>query len=187
MPYTGYDPRNYDPNKRPEYDSIPVGDYRVRIAKADYHISKNSGKESIKIEFDVSGMKNHLWLYIGCQPEDQEQKVKLDQRLGELFDAFNMQPTMNLPAWVGKVGGVHVKHEDYNGEKSAKVAYILRRDKTDLLPPWQNPGDAPHPAFAGPDTTTFSVPFNNAQPQTQPQSYRNTSNPGGPYGDGIPF
>ena len=172
MPYTAYDPRNYDPNLRPSYEVIPVGDYRVRIRSADYHISKNSGKESIKIEFDVSGTKNRLWMYIGCQPETHEQKVRLDQRLGELFEAFHMQPTMNLVQWAGKVGGVHVKHEDYNGEKTAKIAYILRPDEQESLPAWQEPGSQP---FAQPDVTPMDVSDSSFG---TPTSYRQQQNPG---------
>ena len=182
--YTGYDPKNYDPNAKRDFELLPVGDYRVRIAKAEYYTSK-AGKESIKIEFDVSGTKSRLWLYIGCQPETMDQKIKLDQRLGEFFDAFAMQPEFrNLTVWNGHVGGVHVKHEDYNGEKSAKIAYVLRREKTDLLPPWTEPGQVPSRAFAGSDTTAFDATFNDSQPTSYRQQQNTSTGGDAPY---IPF
>ena len=173
MPYNDYDPKNYNPNLKFTRELIPVGDHRVRIRDCSYYISKNSGKESIKIEFDVSGTKSRLWLYIGCQPETHDAKVRLDQRLGEFMDAFKIPQTMNFGQWLNKVGAVHVKHEDFNGEKSAKIAYILRQDEAARLPAWKEPGDSSRSsqAFASPDVMPYDVSdLNNFTPP--PQSYR---------------
>jgi hypothetical protein len=41
----------------------------------------------------------------------------------------------NYSGWKGKVGGVRVKHEQYNGENQAKVAFCLNRKNQDKLPP----------------------------------------------------
>lgn len=170
MPYSEYNPSNYDPNARPSYELIPVGEHRVRISKAEWYRSKNSGKESIKITFDVSGYSSRLWLYIGTEYSDAEEKRKLDQRLGEFFDAFNMKPTFDLNQWSGKCGGIKVKHEIYEGEESAKIAYTLRRDKTDLLPAWRNPNEK-----AMTDSTPMHLDDLSAS-SANPQSYRETMN-----------
>ena len=38
----------------------------------------------------------------------------------------------------GKVGACRVKHEEYEGDKQARLHYFLKRDKQDGLPPWSN-------------------------------------------------
>jgi hypothetical protein len=44
----------------------------------------------------------------------------------------------NGKQWIGMVGAVRVKHDEYNGKKSAKVAYCLNRKNQDKLEPWKN-------------------------------------------------
>ena len=39
--------------------------------------------------------------------------------------------------WVCKVGAVRMKHELYNGNNQAKVAYCLARNRQDKLEPWK--------------------------------------------------
>ena len=46
---------------------------------------------------------------------------------------------MSTGSWVGKIGACKVKHEEYNGEPSAKVSYFLRKKDQDALPAWQEP------------------------------------------------
>ena len=48
--------------------------------------------------------------------------------------------------WIGKVGAVRVKHEEYNGNMTAKVAYVINRKKQDKLEPWKDMGAAAAPA-----------------------------------------
>ena len=118
---------------------IPVGDYRVRIQSAEEQTS-NSGKQMIKLVLEVSGYNSTIWHYVVFLPDNQK---LTNQRLGELWNSFGIQQgNFNLNSWVGKVGAAKVKHEDYNGEPSAKIAYFINKDRQDKLPAWKEPNNA---------------------------------------------
>jgi hypothetical protein len=40
--------------------------------------------------------------------------------------------------WIGAVGAVRVKHEEYNGNMGAKVAYCINKGRQDKLPAWKD-------------------------------------------------
>lgn len=132
-----YDSSNYDPNKKPEYSLIPVGDHRVRIANAEIKTSKN-GNEFLNLTLDVSGTRSHLWYRIMLLCDTAERKAQTDQRVGAFLAAFAI-PAFDLNAMKGKTGAVHVKHSTYNGTESAEVAYPLYREKLAELPAWVEP------------------------------------------------
>ena len=121
------------------FKPIPVGDHRVRIASAEEQTS-SSGKQMIKLVLNVSGHNATIWHFIVFMPEN----AKLtNQKLGELWNSFGIpQGNFDLHTWVGKVGAAKVKHEDYNGEQSAKVAYFINKDRQDKLPAWKEPSNA---------------------------------------------
>lgn len=157
----------FDANDYEEQDfaPLPIGDYRVRVKEVERQTSKTSGNEMIKLTLSVSGKNNLLWHYIVFMRDDPK---KTNQMLGAFFNSFGMQPDMNEKNWVGKVGAARVKHEEYNGEPQAKVAYFLARSKQDKLPPWVEPGggagNAPTqlpggPTVQGPDGSDIELPF----------------------------
>lgn len=121
------------------FKPVPIGDHRVRIASAEEQTS-NSGRQMIKLVLDVSGYNSTIWHFIVFMPEN----TKLtNQKLGELWNSFGIpQGNFNLQSWVGKVGAAKVKHEDYNGEPDAKIAYFINKDRQDKLPAWQEPSNA---------------------------------------------
>lgn len=131
---------NADDYKENDFAPIPVGDHRVRIANAEEKKSQN-GNDMIVLTLDVSGHSGSLWFYLVFMPSNPQ---ITNQRLGQIFDSFGIAPgNMNIESWKGKVGGARVKHEQYNGETSAKVNYFLSRSKVDGLPAWQDaPGKA---------------------------------------------
>lgn len=122
------------------FSIIPVGDFRVRIANAEEKKSQN-GNDMVVLTLDVSGHSSSLWYYLVFMPDNPQMT---NQKLGQIFDSFGITPgDMNIKNWLGKVGGARVKHEKYNGEDTAKVAYFLSRAKVDKLPAWQDtPGKA---------------------------------------------
>ena len=121
------------------FKPIPVGDHRVRIASAEEQTS-GSGRQMIKLVLNVSGYNSTIWHFIVFMPENQK---LTNQKLGELWNSFGIpQGNFNLQQWVGKVGAAKVKHEDYNGEPSAKVAYFINKDRQDKLPAWKEPSNA---------------------------------------------
>ena len=115
---------NFDSNMYDEqsFKPIPVGDHRVRIASAEEQIS-GSGRQMIKLVLEVSGYNSTIWHFVVFMPENQK---LTNQKLGEFFNSFGIQQgNFNLNSWVGKVGAAKVKHEEYNGEASAKIAYFI--------------------------------------------------------------
>lgn len=138
---------NYNPAEYEEvsYEAIPVGDHRVRIGEVNFKHFK-SGNDGYEIVLDVSGHGGKLWFYLVLDPTDTK---KTNQRIGTFFDSFAITDydLSHCNAWVGKIGGVRVKHEEYNGENKAKVAFCLARKNQDKLPPWKEVGMS---AAAGP-------------------------------------
>ena len=63
--------------------------------------------------------------------------------------------------WIGTVGAVRVKHEQYNGENRAKVAYCIARNRQEKLAPWKNNGGtaAPQNNFAPVEIDDTELPF----------------------------
>lgn len=140
------------------FKPIPVGDYRVRIASAEEQTSSNSGRQMIKLTLEVSGYSSTIWHYIVFMPENQK---LTNQKLGELWNSFGIpQGNFNLNSWVGKVGAAKVKHEDYNGEPSAKIAYFINKDRQDKLPAWQEPNKSNGGFEEIPTPTDADLPFN---------------------------
>ena len=114
------------------FEPIPAGAHRVRINDVIFK-RFNSGNEGYEITLDVSGYGSKLWYYLVLDPSDTK---KTNQRIGSFFDSFgitdfDMNHFMN---WKGKVGAVRVKHEPYNGENQAKVAFVISRKEQDKLP-----------------------------------------------------
>ena len=148
---------NYDANDYNEvsYVVIPEGIHRARISKAEEK-TYNSGREGVAITFDISGYSGKVFYNLVFMQED---KAQTNQKLGSLFNSFDIQPSMNLSTWVGKVGAICVKHEDYNGEKQARFHYCVNRNKQENLPAWKEPlsgNNTSAPAAA----TNPAAPFN---------------------------
>ena len=121
------------------FKPIPIGDHRMRILSAEEQTSGN-GRQMIKLVLEVSGYNSTIWHYIVFMPDNQK---LTNQKLGEFWNSFGiMQGNFNLQSWIGKVGAGKVKHEEYNGESNAKVAYFIGRAKQDKLPAWQEPNNA---------------------------------------------
>ena len=139
------------------FKPIPVGDHRVRIASAEEQTS-NSGRQMIKLVFDVSGYTATIWHFIVFMPENQK---LTNQKLGEVFNSFGIpQGNFNLQQWVGKVGAAKVKHEDYNGEPNAKIAYFINKDKQDKLPAWKETSNTNNSSGFTPVNDPGDLPFN---------------------------
>ena len=148
---------NFDPNQYEEKEGftiIPVGDHRVRINDVISKKSKNTGNDMFEIVLDVSGHSSKLWYYLVLDPADPK---KTNQRIGDFFNSFGItSPAMGSgKQWIGTVGAVRVKHEEYNGENRAKVAYCLARNRQDKLAPWKNMATTAAPT---PTVESISIP-----------------------------
>ena len=136
--------------KREEgFPLIPVGTHRVRIKEVEKTQSK-SGNDMLKITLTVSGQDASLFHYIVFMPDNP---AMTNRMLTQFFDSFADIPEgqFDTRAWLGKVGACTVKHEEYNGDMTAKIGYFIKANKQKDLPPWQEP---PHRAN-DPTTTDF--------------------------------
>lgn len=153
---------NYDPSQYQEknFDLIPAGDYRLRIAEVTEKTFK-SGNSGYEFTMDVSGHGSKVWYYLVLDPSNPAQT---NQRIGEFFDSFGIKGTAmgSGKQWVGAVGAGRIKHDEYNGKTSAKVAYLIARNRQDKLPAWKGnnaPTGTPTPTPTSQVDIPSDLPF----------------------------
>ena len=133
----------YDPSQYQEknFELIPVGDYRARISDVTEKTFR-SGSQGYEITLDINGYNGKMWFYLVLDPSNPQQT---NQRIGDFFNSFGItNPSLGTgKQWIGTVGAVRIKHEEYNGQNTAKVAYVIARSRQDKLPAWKNEGVAP--------------------------------------------
>ena len=120
-----------------QFEAIPEGTYRIRIKSAEKAQSK-SGNDMLTLQFEVSGHNSLLYHYIVFLADRPE---ITNRNLTQFFDSFKDIPEGDfvLANWIGKVGACKVKHEEYNGNATARVNYFIKSDKQADLPPWKEP------------------------------------------------
>lgn len=120
-----------------QFAVLPEGQYRIRIKSAEKAQSK-SGNDMLALQFDVSGSNTILYHYIVFM---QDRPEITNRMLTQFFDSFKdiAEGDLNTDNWIGKVGACKVKHDEYNGNKTAKVSYFIKADKQGDLPPWKEP------------------------------------------------
>lgn len=147
----------YDPSQYSEknFEIIPQGDYRARIADV-VERKFSTGNEGYEITLDINGYNSKLWFYLVL---DKSNVAQTNQRIGDFFNSFGITNTAlgSGKQWIGSVGAVRVKHEAYNGDNRAKVAYCINRARQDKLPAWKNPTGATTAPQAA-STATVEIP-----------------------------
>lgn len=125
---------NFNANDVDEsFPIIPIGDHRVRIASAE-ETTSSSGNDMIKLSLDVSNFPGKLFYYLVFLPNNT---TMTNTNLKRLWNSFEIETgNMNTASWVGKVGAARVKHEEYNGDQTARISYFIERKKQDKLPAW---------------------------------------------------
>ena len=147
-----FNPNDYTAN---DFSIIPTGDHRVRINDVTEK-TFSSGNAGFEIVLDVSGHNGKLWFYLVLDHNDPK---KTNQRIGTFFESFGIgDPDLShYRGWIGKIGGVRVKHEQYNGADTAKVAFCLSRKNQDKLPAWKGEAAPTIPtAYGGTPTGNFT-------------------------------
>ncbi len=116
---------------------IPEGMHRIRVKSAEKAVSK-TGKDMLVLSFDVSGYSSLIFHNIVFLPDRPE---ITNRNLTQFFDSFKDIPEGDFETahWIGKVGAAQVKHEEYNGQTNAKIAYFIKADKQGCLAPWKEP------------------------------------------------
>lgn len=119
------------------FEVLPEGQYRIRVYSAEKAQSKN-GNDMLALQFEVSGHSQLLYHYIVFLADRPEITNRM---LTQFYDSFKDIPEgdQNLSSWIGKVGACKVKHEEYNGNPSAKISYFINADKQGDLPAWEEP------------------------------------------------
>ena len=138
-----FDPSQYEEK---HFEVIPVGDYRARITDVVEKKFK-SGNEGYEITMSINGFNSKIWYYLVL---DHSNPGRTNQSIGDFFNSFGITGTAmgTGKQWIGAVGAVRVKHELYNGENTAKIAYCISRDRQDKLPAWKNTAGTAQPAAA---------------------------------------
>lgn len=126
-----------------QFAVLPEGQYRIRVRSAEKAQSK-SGNDMLTLQFDVSGSNTILYHYIVFL---QDRPEITNRMLTQFYDSFKDIPegNVNLTSWLGQVGACKVKHEEYNGNKTAKISYFIKADKQSELPPWKEPSNNVRP------------------------------------------
>jgi len=148
---------NFNPNEYTArtFAPIPEGDHKVIINNV---IEKtfSSGNEGFEITLDVAGFESKLWYYLVFDPNDS---AKTNQRIGMFFDSFAIQDHdfSHFDRWVGKDGAVRVRHNMYNGSKTANVAFCLSRSQqSKFFTPQTNTFAEKTPITSGTATREFN-------------------------------
>ena len=139
-----YNARNFAP--------IPEGDYRVTITDVTEELF-NSGNEGFKITLDVPNHKSKLWYYLVLDPCNSK---KTNQRIGMFFDSFAIQDEdlSHYLNWIGRDGAVRVRHNQYNGEIKAGVAFCLSRSQQKKFPDFNSSYANPHGMTTNPSSSS---------------------------------
>lgn len=137
---------NFNSNDVEEsFPLIPAGDHRVRIASAEEKKS-SKGNDMIELSLDISNYPGHLFYYLVFLPNNT---TMTNTNLKRLWESFGIETgNMDTSSWVGRVGAARVKHEEYNGDQTARISYFIERKKQDKLPVWveKSSGGAAAPA-----------------------------------------
>ena len=138
-----YNAKQYDPSKVGGFELIPEGDHRARIKSATEAKTKREPiRDMIVLDIEISGYSRSLKYYLVLDGTSEDAIQRTNQSLGTMFSAFGIPAgNFNLQSYAGKVGGVHISHEDYTGtdgkeHTSAKVSWLLLPDQCKDLPPW---------------------------------------------------
>lgn len=152
-----YNPKNYTGST---FQLIPPGTYRVKIENAEEAVSKNTGKDMIKLTLQVQGYNSRLWHYVVLDDSNQEAKARTDNSLGQIFDSFSIEiGNFNLNEWIGKVGVANVKHRPNNrNEMQANVSWFVSRSKQNTIPEW-NEDDNLNSEMVNFDDKNSPIPF----------------------------
>ena len=119
------------------FETIPEGRYRAIIDSAEKAVSQK-GNDMLVLKLSVSGQLSSIWYYI---PFLEDRPEITNRMLTQLFDSFDIEEgNFNLLSYIGKAGGINVKHDD---EGRAKINYLLSKKQQDELPPYVNAKNEP--------------------------------------------
>ena len=138
--------------ERPAFKLAPEGEYNVQIIKGEEKISKN-GKNMIVLTAQIlhPEYKNQLFDYIVDNEYAQ-------QRIFDIMTSCGIVPSRGMAVtpqtFVGRIGKVKVKHEEYNGEKTLRISFWKKTENT-AAPAAAAPATAASGSTVNPDDIPF--------------------------------
>ena len=103
----------------------------------------SKGDQMIALTLEVNGYKKKPVLdWVIFKDSDEEKRQKTNQKLGRIFDSFQIKPgDLNPADWEGKDGGafIYITEEEYQGSKRKvnRVRNYLIRETVETLPFWE--------------------------------------------------
>lgn len=120
----------FDPTQAIEsFELIPEGNHKAKIIKVEEQISKN-GNEMLVIFIQPNGYKFPLKHYItlsNLNSAENQNRGLAQKLLVELHDSFEIPydkekpQELNFTNWIGRSGGIEVKHKLYDGKTLASI------------------------------------------------------------------
>lgn len=135
-----------------EFEQIPVGKYRCRIANAEAQTSK-AGNDMIKLTLDISGHNQKVWDYIVFMPDHAD---ITNRKLTALFDSFEIDGNLNFQSWIGKVGACMIKVDE---NEFRKVSYYIHKKMQENMPAWVEPQSDGSSSTVSTPVTDEDLPF----------------------------
>jgi hypothetical protein len=110
------------------FDALPIGSYRVIINKVEDKPTQKGGAY-LKFELEVAEGQHHgrkIWTNINYKNDNPKAEEIGWRELGDLTRSiFGEMRECALHEYEGKVLRVETKHEEWNGEKQARVKKFL--------------------------------------------------------------
>ena len=112
---------------------FPEGEYKVKILKAEKDVNQNSGNSSLKLTMEIVEPKSFagktITDYLTLTP-------KAMFRVGWVLDACGIKwssklLTLDLAKFKGKVIGIALFDDEYNGKIRSKIADYYSEDEVD--------------------------------------------------------
>lgn len=120
-----------------EFEELPQGTYRCRIAAAEEKITK-TGKPMASLTLDISGHYQKLFYNLVF---DSSNPTITNQKLQSIYDSFDIPAgNTDVNSWKGKVGALKTKiGQDQYGAQRTEIHYFISKSKSGSLPAWQEP------------------------------------------------
>ncbi len=116
---------NHDPNQAEEgggFALLPVGNYTVKVIETEERNSK-AGNAMVELVLEVQNTEHYkarLWDYlVEGHPFTHTKTAQVLTSCG----LSQVAQSINADTFLGKIGVVHVKHDEHQGETRSKVSY----------------------------------------------------------------
>lgn len=120
----------FDLDNVPELTAVPAGEYEVCIIEASDYVGKESGKQSIRVVFEILNEPNaqNVYHYIGLPNSDDDEKVANSKlrRAKQFLQAFDLSSDDDYAEWVGRMSWALLGIEDdRNGEARNRIVNFI--------------------------------------------------------------